>query len=717
MYNIGIEREGLRCTEEGELSDEPHPRAFGDRNKNAFITTDFGAAQLELRTPICKSTKECYEKLENITNVVINELNSNNELLWPYSMPCILPNVKDFKFGNYGENTKEKEYEKFLFKKYGFEMYCMSGVHLNFSIDLEYYKKLVEKNSKLPKNIDDAYFKIIRNYLKKVWMLIYLFGATPRKYEENGYENKCSIRNSYKEGFKNLNLSPISYNDKKSHIESIEKNIKDGNISAISELYVPIRIKNAGKNNINKLKSSPIDHIELRVFDLDPFDKCSISLEQMDFIVAFLFCCLLSDENNNYDIDYRKVAEDGINEEQRLIIVNEIKAIQKINKKYSLGFGQSISKVEDQFYSRINTAQKINKIINEKGYIKGLIDLAKDYRDSAEKFKYSIKYKNNIVSSVTATLIKDAIIQGIDYNFIDFKDYDSLIEFSNGTKSEYIIGATRTSKDNLIITYITDDKFFAKELMKENNIRVPNGTMISKKNNKSELQKVFNEYVNKRVVVKPRNTNSGTGITVFSKPASLNQLKEAVKYAFKFDAYVLLEEYIEGNEYRFIVINGKCINVALRRSARVVGNGNNTIKELISMKNHEDWHILLKTKIKIDVPLKQCLKQKKLTLDYIPKKGEIIYLRENSNCSTGGESINVTNKVPEYFKKSAEKASKIFKAHICGVDMIINDLSKNNYAVLEVNNDPGYDINEWPYEGEDSKIGIEILKMLKLTNY
>lgn len=242
MYNIGIEREGLRCTEEGELSDEPHPRAFGDRNKNAFITTDFGAAQLELRTPICKSTKECYEKLENITNVVINELNSNNELLWPYSMPCILPNVKDFKFGNYGENTKEKEYEKFLFKKYGFEMYCMSGVHLNFSIDLEYYKKLVEKNSKLPKNIDDAYFKIIRNYLKKVWMLIYLFGATPRKYEENGYENKCSIRNSYKEGFKNLNLSPISYNDKKSHIESIEKNIKDGNISAISELYVPIRI-------------------------------------------------------------------------------------------------------------------------------------------------------------------------------------------------------------------------------------------------------------------------------------------------------------------------------------------------------------------------------------------------------------------------------------------------------------------------------------------
>ena len=119
--------------------------------------------------------------------------------------------------------------------------------------------------------------------------------------------------------------------------------------------------------------------------------------------------------------------------------------------------------------------------------------------------------------------------------------------------------------------------------------------------------------------------------------------------------------------------------------------------------------------MKIDEPLKMFLAYQNLSLDYIPKEGERIYLRENSNCSTGGESINVTDQIPSKFKKIAEKAAKVFKAKVCGVDIIINDLTKDNYAIIEINDDPGYDINEWPYEGKEVKIGLEILKMLKLV--
>lgn len=73
-YNIGIEREGLRTTKDGKLSNLPHLKVFGNRNTNAFVTTDFGAAQLELRTTPCSTTKECYDKLLNVTNVVLEEL-------------------------------------------------------------------------------------------------------------------------------------------------------------------------------------------------------------------------------------------------------------------------------------------------------------------------------------------------------------------------------------------------------------------------------------------------------------------------------------------------------------------------------------------------------------------------------------------------------------------------------------------------------------------
>ena len=36
------------------------------------------------------------------------------------------------------------------------------------------------------------------------------------------------------------------------------------------------------------------------------------------------------------------------------------------------------------------------------------------------------------------------------------------------------------------------------------------------------------------------------------------------------------------------------------------------------------------------------------------------------------------------------------------------------YSIIEINDNPGYSINEWPYEGEGEKIGIAILKLLDL---
>ena len=105
----------------------------------------------------------------------------------------------------------------------------------------------------------------------------------------------------------------------------------------------------------------------------------------------------------------------------------------------------------------------------------------------------------------------------------------------------------------------------------------------------------------------------------------------------------------------------------------------------------------------------------KKTYNGVVPNGKRIFLRTNSNCSTGGESIDYTNIIPAKFKRIAEKASRAFEAKICGVDIIIDDLQGDEYCILETNADPGYDINQWPYEGPDAHIGIEILKMLGLS--
>ena len=711
-YNIGIEREGLRTTKNGHLANTPHPKVFGNRNTNAFVTTDFGAAQLELRTTPCPSTRECYEKLLNVTNVVLEELRKAGEYLWPYSMPCILPNIENFNFGEYGDNVKEHEYEMYLYKKYGYEMYCMSGIHLNFSIHEKYYKELKKSNSNLPDSLEDGYFKILRNYLKKVWMLIALFGATPKQYGKE-YEATCSIRNSNKQGFKNLHLDPINFENKDKHIESLRKNIKAGNIVSISELYTPIRIKGKWKYDVDDLASHPISHIEVRVLDLDPFDKTAISLEEIDFITAFLFHCLLSDEKD-ISFDYRKVAEEGITEEQRKILIKEINEILKTDKKYELGFEKNVKKVLKEFKQGITLSTKVNKLVEEKGFINGLMDLAKQYNEEAKESKYSVINLGKKMYDSPAALVRDAILRGVDYRVLDHRENNSIIEFKKHGKKEYIVGATQTRKDNYIVHYLTNDKFESKEILQKNKLKTPKGIMISNKLSEEQLEDLYENYEEKAIVIKPRTTNGGVGITVFATPPTKSQFLKAVNYAFEFDNDVLIEQYVQGEEYRFLVINGKCVSVVTRRSAQVIGNGKDTIEKLIEKKNKEEWHVLLDTKLKIDSPLRTHLTKTGRTLEDIPKKGEVVKLRKNSNCSTGGESISLTDKVPERFKRIAEKAAKAFESYVCGVDILISDLDKDDYCILETNADPGYDINQWPYEGPDAHIGIEILKMLGL---
>ena len=100
--------------------------------------------------------------------------------------------------------------------------------------------------------------------------------------------------------------------------------------------------------------------------------------------------------------------------------------------------------------------------------------------------------------------------------------------------------------------------------------------------------------------------------------------------------------------------------------------------------------------------------------DYIPEKDEIVYLRENSNISTGGDSIDYTDLIPQRFKDIAVESSKSVGANICGVDMMIEDYAdeNSNYAIIELNFNPAIHIHSYPYKGEEREIAKEILDIL-----
>jgi glutamate--cysteine ligase len=99
-----------------------------------------------------------------------------------------------------------------------------------------------------------------------------------------------------------------------------------------------------------------------------------------------------------------------------------------------------------------------------------------------------------------------------------------------------------------------------------------------------------------------------------------------------------------------------------------------------------------------------------------PLPGEIVFLRENSNISTGGDSIDFTDDVPDSYKQIAIKAASALNVKITGLDMIIQDLTQestlNNYAIIELNFNPAIHIHCHPFKGKNRKLNEKLMDVL-----
>ncbi|EUJ26158.1 bifunctional glutamate--cysteine ligase/glutathione synthetase [Listeria floridensis FSL S10-1187] len=218
--------------------------------------------------------------------------------------------------------------------------------------------------------------------------------------------------------------------------------------------------------------------------------------------------------------------------------------------------------------------------------------------------------------------------------------------------------------------------------------------------------------------MKPKSTNYGLGISIFKEEFSQEVFKEALKIAFSYDQAVMVEEFIPGDEYRFLIIGDQIEAVLKRVPANVIGDGVHSVSELVDEKNDDPLRGTDHLK-----PLEKILKGPEETLmlelhqmkwDDIPAKDQIIYLRENSNISTGGDSIDVTESMDDYYKELAIRAAKVADAKFCGVDIIVppNPLDYEKAAIIELNFNPAIQMHAFPYQGERKMIGDRIIEYL-----
>ncbi len=353
----GVEKESLRVTPDGGLSQTEHPAGLGSALTHPHITTDYSEALLEFITEPFTRVDALLNQLDDIHRYTYSVL--DRELLWPTSMPCALKGEAGVPVARYGESNTgvmKTVYRLGLAHRYGKVMQTIAGVHYNFSLPDDFWQALQREEGgteSLQAFKTRRYFDLIRNFRRYSWLLIYLFGAAPavcrsfvrdrphRLIPFDGDEH--TLHAPYATSLRMGDLGyqsdaqqqmVVCYNDMTSYLQTLCKAItqphpayqavglKDDqgeyqqlNTSLLqieNEFYSSVRPKRTterGETALQALRLRGVEYVEVRCVDLNPYEPLGISEEQIHFLDAFLLYCLLSESPKADDQEYRNMQE------------------------------------------------------------------------------------------------------------------------------------------------------------------------------------------------------------------------------------------------------------------------------------------------------------------------------------------------------------------------------------------------------------------------
>lgn len=352
---FGLEREALRVTRAGELAQTPHPAAFGDKLGTGGITVDFSESQLELVTAPAASIEAAHAELAALHTRVRSVLATQDEQLWPFSMPPSLPaedRIPIARFADTADGRRRALYRLGLANRYGRRMQVISGIHMNMSFGAELLRAVTagEPGSRVDREARDAaYFRTIRNFLRDRWLLVLLTGASPvlqpstaawarlgatrdagvmpshrldRRPPATGRRDSATTLRASRRGYANTGAAEslsVSHRDAGEYVRDIHRllharsarfaalgtglearprQLNDRVLQLEKEFYAPIRPKGAvraGESHVDAIERDGVAYLEIRLLDVNPFVPEGVDLATMRLVHLFALDCLAGD--------------------------------------------------------------------------------------------------------------------------------------------------------------------------------------------------------------------------------------------------------------------------------------------------------------------------------------------------------------------------------------------------------------------------------------
>lgn len=322
-------------------------------------------------------------------------------------------------------------------------------------------------------------------------------------------------------------------------------------------------------------------------------------------------------------------------------------------------------------------------------------------------------YKN--LHSNQKILIYEMLKRGISVEVIDeglelikasYKGHDELIYDRDSSITPYSVSV------------LAGDKGITKEILFKAGISVPTGAVFSA-NYKSDILKAF-DVLDGPVVLKPVFGSHGYDVytDLRTKDDVILALAKIVKSKGE-KAKVVIEEYFKAAEYRVFVTKNRDYAVLLRDPAHVYGNGISTIRELIDMENYRRMNPRTNAlcEILVDDEMIRYMYKNNLSMNDVPRYGEKVYLRPNSNVAMGGICEDYTDRVHPSVIDIGMRVLKAFPGMpYVGIDFMTKCIDKKQnmgtYRIIEINTVPGVHMHFRPAIGKSQNIAKYMVDLI-----
>lgn len=279
-----------------------------------------------------------------------------------------------------------------------------------------------------------------------------------------------------------------------------------------------------------------------------------------------------------------------------------------------------------------------------------------------------------------AIIVKEAQRRGINVQVIDAEEGYFALELAG---RKVICRESLSELTSAVAMSRCQNKRVTLRVLREAGLAVPAQTLAGKR---EDNERFLEEYA--PLVVKPLNGEQGAGISTDIN--TYEELAAAVRHARKLGERVLMEEQVEGDDLRVIVIKYEVVAAAVRQPPTVTGTGQETVSQLIRKQSRRRQAATEgESRIPLDEETRRCVRQAGYEMDEVLPAGESIRVRRTANLHTGGVLRDVTDELHPALREAAVKAARALAIPVVGLDFLVPDVAGPDHVIIEANERPG----------------------------